>query len=518
MTVRKKYLIESIGFTTYNNRTMGKVYLVGAGPGDLKLITLKGLELIQQADCIIYDYLANKELLGFAREDAEIIYAGKQASQHELPQDEINELLLKKAERYSIVVRLKGGDPFIFGRGGEEALFLAEKGIDFEICPGVTSAISVPAYAGIPLTHRHYASSVAFVTGHEDESKTSSSINWKGLATGVDTLVFLMGIRNIGLIKNRLIENGIDPKTDACIIMHGTLPNQRVIVSSLDEIHKEAEKQGAKPPGIIVVGRVVELRDRLRWFEKRPLFGKKIAVTRARHQSTKLGRSLSDRGADILYIPVIDIKTIEPNERLDEAIKSIDRYYAVIFTSTNSVDIFFDALFKAKRDVRSLKGVRVISIGDATASALLSRGVISDFVPEKWTSEGIIEILKGIDIRNKRLLLPRAEEARDILVNYINNNGGMCDVIPIYKTTIPETLEKLKETPDVITFTSSSTVKNFIASYGKQALERCIVASIGPITSKTLRDYGIDATIEAKRYDIPGLVEAIEGYYKNSAQ
>ncbi|MCX8109986.1 MAG: uroporphyrinogen-III C-methyltransferase [Syntrophorhabdaceae bacterium] len=492
---------------------MGKVYLVGAGPGDVKLITLRGLELIKEAECIIYDYLANKELLSHAREDAEIIYAGKQASQHELTQKEINELLLKKAEKYSIVVRLKGGDPFIFGRGGEEAVFLSEKGIDFEVCPGVTSAISVPAYAGIPLTHRHYASSVAFVTGHEDESKTSSSINWKGLATGVDTLVFLMGIRNIGLIKTRLIENGMDPKTDACIIMRGTLPDQKVISSSLEQIDKEAEKHRVKPPGIIVVGKIVGLRDRLRWFEKRPLFGKKIVVTRPVHQSKKLGSALADKGADILYIPVIDIKPIQPNKRLDEAIEGLDRYYAAIFTSTNSVQIFFDALFRNRKDVRSLRGINIIAIGDATATALRTKGVIPDYVPEKWTSEGIIEILKGLDLKNRRILLPRAEEARDVIVNYINNSEGICDVIPIYKTGLPDIVEKIEETPDVVTFTSSSTVKNFVFIYGKEILENCTVASIGPITTGTLKDYGIDAQIEAQRYDIAGLVDAIEGYY-----
>lgn len=492
---------------------MAKVYLVGAGPGDPGLITLKGLELIKKADVIIYDYLVNKDLLTYAKKDAELIYAGKQASRHELTQGEINRVLVEKAKHKNVVVRLKGGDPFIFGRGGEEALFLAERGIDFEICPGVTSAISVPAYAGIPLTHRDYASTVAFITGHEDAGKTSSSINWEGLSTGIDTLVFLMGIKNLDIITRKLIEHGRPPETEACIIMHGTLPWQKVVVGTLADIEELSKKQGVRPPGILVVGKVVGLRGMLSWFEKKPLFGKKIAVTRAKHQSARLGDALAERGADVLYVPVIDIKPIKPNERLNEAIKTIEGYFSIIFTSTNSVNIFFDAMNKNNKDTRRLYGIKIIAIGDATASVLQTKGVIPDYIPEKWTSEGIIEILKGMEINKQRFLLPRAEDARDVIVHYIRDNGGICDVIPIYKTSMPDRIENLSEIPGLVTFTSSSTVKNFITLYGKEILKRCTVASIGPVTTGTLKDYGVDVHIEAKKHDISGLVEAIEAYY-----
>ncbi|MCX7966277.1 MAG: uroporphyrinogen-III C-methyltransferase [Syntrophorhabdaceae bacterium] len=492
---------------------MAKVYLIGAGPGDLKLITVRGLELIQKADVIIYDNLVNRDLLNYAKKDAVIIYAGKQASRHELTQNEINELLFEKAKENNTVVRLKGGDPFIFGRGGEEAFFLAEHGIDFEICPGVTSAISVPAYAGIPLTHRHFASSVAFITGHEDAEKTASSINWEKISIGADTLVFLMGIKNIKQITEKLIEFGRNPDTEACVITNGTLPEQKVVTGKLSDIAEKAKQEGIRPPGIIVVGRVVELRKILSWFEKKPLYGKKIAITRARPQSIKLGTALSDKGAMVIYIPVIEIKPIKPNIPLDEAIKDLDSYFGIIFTSTNSVSIFFDALFENKKDARFLCDKKIFAIGEATAKALLEKGVISDFVPEKWTSEGIVEVLKTLDLNNKKILLPRAEEASNIIAQYIHKNGGSCHVVPIYRTVLPEKTEHLKENPDVITFTSSSTVRNFISIYGKDILKTTINASIGPVTTYTLKDYGIEVHIEAKRHDISGLVEAIEAYF-----
>lgn len=493
---------------------MGKVYLVGAGPGDLKLATLRGLELIQKADVIIYDNLANKDLLSFARKDAELIYVGKQASRHALPQFDINVLLARKAKSKGIVVRLKGGDPFIFGRGGEEAQFLSDKGIGFEIVPGVTSAISVPAYAGIPLTHREYASTVAFITGHEDEKKIFSTIKWHELALGPDTLVFLMGIKNVKNIKDRLIENGKSPDTPACIIQSGTLPTQRVITGTLDTIDTLAKKEGIKPPGIIVVGNVIRLREKLKWFEKKPLFGKKIVVTRALHQSTKLGRLLSERGAQVIYMPTIEIKAIKPNDKLLKAIDLIHIYYCVIFTSVNGVAIFFNTLFQRGKDLRTLHGVKIIPIGQATASLIKSYGIIPDFIPEKYTSEGLVEVLKKLKIKGNRFLLPRAEEARDIVVKYIKNMGGICDVMPVYKTHLPKNAIPLKEKPDLITFTSTSTVKNFITLFGKEILCKTIIASIGPVTTGALKKNNINVHIEATKHDIPGLLDAIEKYMK----
>ncbi len=492
---------------------MGKVYLVGAGPGDFKLITLRALELIQLADVIIYDNLANKDLLSLAKSKAELIYAGKKASQHELPQKDINALLLKKAGKKAVVVRLKGGDPFIFGRGGEEAEFLADRGIVCEVVPGVTSAISAPAYAGIPLTHRDHASTVALITGHEDEKRTTSSIRWHELANGPDTLVFLMGIKNLNVIADRLVMEGKDPSTPACIIQSGTLPTQKVVSGRLSEIGSLAKKAGIKPPGIIIVGSVVSLREKLEWFEKRLLFGKKVVITRPPHQSMRLANLLSDRGAQVIHVPTIEISAISPNKKLSKAVDSLGSYHCMIFTSINGVSAFFDELFRKGKDIRSLHGITVIAIGDATASFLAARGIISDHVPQQFTSEGIIDVLRGLAVRGKRFLLPRAKEARDVIVEFIKAQGGVCDVVPVYKALLPEKTTPLHEKPDIVTFTSSSTVANFVKLYGKDALKGTIIASIGPITTKTLRAHGLEPSIEAKRYDIPGLVGAIVEYF-----
>lgn len=491
---------------------MGTVYLVGAGPGDAKLITLRGLELIQKADVIIYDFLVNKELLVFARPGAEIIYVGKQASKHELPQKDINALIARKAKKNATVVRLKGGDPFIFGRGGEEAQVLAEQSIAFEIVPGITSAISVPAYAGIPLTHRDFASTVAFITGHEDEKKKESTIRWDELATGPDTLVFLMGVKNLKTIKERLIAGGRHPDTPACLIQWGTLPKQKVVTGRLREIDVVARKAGVRPPAIILVGNVINLRSQLQWFERRPLFGKKIAITRAPHQSLKLGELLNEKGAEVLYCPTINIRPIKPNKKLSQAIQGISKYSCIIFTSTNAVSLFFETLYAMGKDTRSLAGIKILPIGDATASLLTSKGIIPDYLPDTFTSEGIVEILRTIEIQGKSFLLPRAEEARDVIVTFIRDNGGTCDVIPIYRATLPKHIAPIDEKPNIITFTSSSTVKNFITLYGKNTLRGITIASIGPVTTKILKDLGFKAHIEAKRYDIPGLVDAIEEY------
>jgi len=494
---------------------MGKVFLVGAGPGDPKLIAVKGMELIRRADSIIYDHLANDSLLGLSRAGAELIYVGKQASRHALPQEEINALLARKAREKETVVRLKGGDPYIFGRGGEEAAYLADLGIEFEIVPGITSAIAVPSYAGVPLTHREYASTVAFITGHEDEKKTDSTIRWKELARGVDTLVFLMGMKNLGEIKERLIKEGRPADTPACVIQWGTLPRQRVVAGPLAGIDLLAKEAGITPPGIIVVGKVVELRGKLGWFERRPLFGMKIAVTRAPHQSAKLGEMLAEKGAEVLYVPTINIVPIEPNDRLKEAIERIHDYFCVIFTSVNGASIFFDRLFAEGKDARSLHGARILPIGAATADFIRSRGIIPDFVPESFTSEGIIEVLKKMDVRGRRYLLPRAEQARDIIGQYITDQGGVCDMTPVYRTTLPDNTALPKEKPDVVTFTSASTAENFITLFGSEILEAATVASIGPITTEALNGHGVRVDIAASRHDIEGLVDAIAQAFQN---
>lgn len=493
---------------------MGKVYLVGAGPGDMKLITVRGLELIRRGDVIIYDNLVNKGLLDFARAGAEVIYAGKKASSHELPQREINSLLAEKASINNTVVRLKGGDPFIFGRGGEEAQYLAKKGIPFEIVPGITSAISVPAYAGIPLTHRDHASAVAFITGHEDEKKESSSINWHELAHGPDTLVFLMGMKNLARIAQRLIDEGKNPDTPACVIRSGTMAAQKVVTATLATLAQRVRALKITPPGIIVVGDVINLRDELNWFERKILFGKKIAVTRSRHQSHKFGELLLDRGAEPVYLPTIEIEPIVPNKRLRLAIDKISSFDAVIFTSVNAASIFFAHMRGAGKDARALSGITVIAIGSATAAQLAVYGIRADLVPEAYTSEGIISVVKNLGAAGRHFLIPRAEQARDVITKYIRNNGGTCTVIPVYRAGIPTSIARPPSDMDVVTFTSSSTATNFIMLYGKDTLKNTIVASIGPITTDTLVKAGIKVDIEAKRSDIPGLVSAIEEFFE----
>ncbi len=501
------------GYNSYNVR-MGKVYLVGAGPGDIKLITMRGLELIRRADVIVYDNLVNKGFLEFARAGAEIVYAGKKASRHELPQTRINSLLSEKARDNDIVVRLKGGDPFIFGRGGEEAQHLAMNGISFEIVPGVTSAISVPAYAGIPLTHRDHASTVAFITGHEDEKKAESSINWHELASGPDTLVFLMGMKNLRDIAKRLIDEGKRPDTPACVIRSGTLPAQKVATGTLATIAGEVRRMGLKPPGIIVVGDVIQLRKTLNWFEQRTLFGKKIAVTRSEHQSRRFGELLLDRGAEPVYLPTIDIEPIVPNTRLRTAIDRISTYDAIIFTSVNGASIFFAHMRGSGKDARALSGITIIAIGGATAAHLAVYGIKADLVPEQFTSEGVVSVLDTFGVSGKNFLVPRAEQARDVIIRHIRQNGGSCSVLPIYRATVPSPAASLPEDLDVFIFTSSSTVNNFILLYGKEILKDKVIASIGPITTATLIKSGIKVDIEAGRSDIPGLVSAVESYFQ----
>ncbi|HEY3278337.1 MAG TPA: uroporphyrinogen-III C-methyltransferase [Syntrophorhabdaceae bacterium] len=488
---------------------MGKVYLVGAGPGDPKLITVKGREVIRRADTVIYDYLAHKDILAFARADAEVIYVGKQASRHAMSQDGINALLVEKALLRETVVRLKGGDPYIFGRGGEEAAYLAERAIQFEVVPGITSAIAVPAYAGIPLTYRGYASTVAFITGHEDERKEASAIRWHELATGIDTLVFLMGMKHLGEIARRLIEEGRDPDTDACVIQWGTLPTQRSVTGPLKDIERLVGEAGISPPGIIVVGAVISLKEKLGWFERRPLFGKRVAVTRASHQSAKLGELLVERGAEVIYAPTIEIVPIEPNLPLSAAIEGLKDYFCIIFTSVNGASIFFEALRKQGKDSRSLGPAKVLPIGTATARFLESRGIVPDHMPHEFTQEGIVRVLDEVGVKGRRFLLPRAEEGRDVVTKYIQDGGGVCDQIPIYRTELPRRPEAFASKPDIITFTSSSTVRNFMTLYGADVLKEGLIASIGPITTETLRKYGIEPHITASRYDIQGLVDAV---------
>lgn len=504
----------------------GKVYLVGAGPGDPELITVKGLNCIQRADVIIYDYLASKMLLEYASDHAELIYVGKKGGNHTLPQDKINSLIIEKARKGEVVTRLKGGDPFIFGRGGEEAEILIEAGIPFEIVPGVTSAIAAPAYAGIPLTHRKFTSTVAFVTGHEDPSKEDSSIDWPAISKGIGTLVFLMGVKNLPHITGQLIRNGMHPDTPIALIRWGTTPKQVTVTGTLDNIVQRVKAAGLKAPAIIVVGNVVRLRETMKWFENRPLMGKRIVVTRAREQASELVKQLTELGAECLEFPTIKVVPPDDWRPLDAAIKNLSSYDWLIFTSVNGVTFFFERLFSKDKDLRALNNLRTAAIGPATAKKLFEFGIRSDIVPESYMAESIIASFRKEKVRDQRILLPRAKEARPILPEELKKMGAIVDEVAAYCTKeIRDNADNLLQALegraiDLITFTSSSTVKNFRAMIPTEKFEFLLkdvsIASIGPITADTAKKLGFDVHIIAESYTIPGLCSAIEQYFSKN--
>ena len=412
----------------------GKVYLIGAGPGDPGLITVKGQACIQAADVIVYDYLAAPALLAHAAPKAELIYVGKKGGDHTLPQGGINRLIVEKARQGCVVARLKGGDPYIFGRGGEEAEELVAAGVPFEVVPGVTSAVAGAAYAGIPLTHRDFTSTLAFVTGHEDPTKSSSSIDWKALATGMGTLVFFMGVKNLPVITAQLKDNGMPPETPVALIRWGTTPRQKTVTGTLNTIVDVAQQADMKAPAIIVVGKVVGLRERLQWFETRPLFGRTIVVTRARSQASDLVERLTELGARCLEYPTIEVVPAADTTPLDQAIDNLSAYDWLIFTSVNGVDSFFNRLFARGKDVRALHRVHTAVIGPVTADRLRRQGLRSDIVPESYRAESVIEAFSGVDMVGRRVLLPRAAEARPILPEELRRLGAQVDEITVYHT------------------------------------------------------------------------------------
>ncbi len=500
----------------------GKVYMVGAGPGDPGLITVKGLECLRKADVIIYDRLLDDRLLDSAAPAAERIYVGKAAGEHTRPQAEINQLLVTKTKEGKTVVRLKGGDPFVLGRGGEETEVLAQNSIPFEVVSGITSAIAVPAYAGIPVTHRGLASSFAVITGHEDPDKEESSINWEKLATGVDTLIFLMGMKSLPGIVSKLIEFGRPPDTSVAVIKEGTRPEQKTVVGSLMDIVAKVKDSHLTPPTIIIVGEVVRLRDKLRWFDNRPLSVKRILVTRARHQASALSRLLAERGAEPIELPSIDIQPIVDSTELDQAISNLKGYHWIIFTSANGVVSFWQRLNNLKLDSRALCGRQIGAIGPATAAALASRGVTPDYVPEIYTAEGILAGLGHLDIAGQRFLLPRAEMADKDLVQGIRKLGAEVHEVTAYHTLpASESIAEAKRMLisgkiDVITFTSSSTVTNLVAAFQGEPLpiNQAKIACIGPKTAEAASKAGLKVDILASEQTISGLVEAIEKYFR----
>ncbi len=504
----------------------GKVYLIGAGPGDPGLLTIKAMECIKQADVVVYDYLAAPVLLQYAAPTAEIIYVGKKGGDHTLTQDKISQLLADKGKEGNIVARLKGGDPFIFGRGGEEAEVLIDQGVDFEIVPGVTSAIAAPAYAGIPLTHREHASSVSLITGHEDPLKQESSIKWDALAKSESTLVFLMGVKNLPNITENLISNGKAPNTPVALVRWGTTALQETVTGTLETIVEEVKKAKLKPPAVIVVGSVVTLREKMNWFESRPLLGKTVVVTRARIQASDLVTRLSNLGARCIEIPTIRVVEPEDHTPLINAINDIAGYDWVVFTSVNGVKSFFKTLYAGKKDVRVLGNLKFACIGPATKAELATHGIVSDILPETYRAESVVEAFSGVDIKGKRVLLPRAKVARTILPEELKAMGADVVEVTAYETVAEDsdqaTLKELLKAGDIdmVTFTSSSTVTNFKSMLdqegGVEIGSGVTAACIGPITADTAVSIGINPEIVATEYTIPGLVDAIVDHIRNN--
>ncbi len=503
----------------------GMVYLVGAGPGDPELITVRGAECLKCAQVVVYDYLASERLLEWCADSAELVYVGKKGGDHTLSQEKINELVKNKAAEGLVVTRLKGGDPFIFGRGGEEAEILAASGIPFEIVPGVSSAVAAPAFAGIPLTHREYTSSVYLVTGHEDPTKDTSSVNWPALAAAGGTLVFLMGVKNLPAITERLSDHGLPSETPVALVRWGTTPRQQTVTGTLADIVENVTAAGLKAPCIIVIGQVVRLRKTLSWFENRPLFGKTIVVTRARPQASEFLRRLAALGADCLACPTINVVPPDDFSTLDDRIKRLGAYDWLVFTSINGVAWFFNRLFACGLDARHLGGLRTAVIGPATEQRLLGFGVKADIVPESYRAESVAAAFSREEMAGRKVLLPRAAEARPVLPEALREMKAEVDEITAYHTvedtSAAETLlTALKQkTVDLVTFTSSSTVRNFRKLLPEDVTEKnrlmqdVTLASIGPITSETAAEEGFQVHITAETYTISGLTEAIVNYY-----
>lgn len=501
----------------------GKVYLVGAGPGDLGLVTLRAKECIENADVIIYDHLANPETLGWARDDAEIIYVGKTPGESQISQHEINSLLIEKAREAKQVVRLKGGDPFVFGRGAEEAQAIADAGIPFEIVPGITSSIAGPAYAGIPVTHRAHNSHVTFFTGHEDPAKAESAIDYAALAKLGGTQVMLMGVERLGSITSEMMKHGVRSDLPVALVRWATTGQQETLTGTLQDIAQKAVANGFAAPGVAVFGEVVALRDQLNWYEKRPLLGKRIVVTRTRKQASVLSSKLRALGAHVIELATIRIEPPSDLREFAELVQDAHIYDWIVFTSANGVEAFFNIFFKLYDDAREIGGARIAAIGPATAQRVKDFHLHVDLRPQEFVAEDVVrEFRKEGSIENLKILLVRAEKARDVLPKELSALGAIVDEAFAYRT-VPETRDTSRarrqlatDGADLITFTSSSTVENFLA-LGLPWPKGMQVASIGPITSQTACDNGLRVDVEAERHDIDGLVEAIGKFFAAKA-
>jgi uroporphyrinogen III methyltransferase / synthase len=490
----------------------GVVYLVGAGPGDPGLMTVRGAELVASADVVLHDRLIPDEALRAAREEAELVYVGKQPGEPEVRQADIEGLMIERARDGRSVVRLKGGDPFVFGRGGEEAEALAGAGIQFEIVPGVTAGVAAPAYAGIPLTHRDDASAVAFVTGHEDPSKDGSAIEWDALARFPGTLVLYMGVKRLGEIVARLIAAGRRADESAAAVERGTTPSQRTVTAPLAELPEAVASAELKPPAIVLTGAVVARRAAIAWLERRPLFGRRVVVTRARAQASGLAAALAALGADVVELPAIRIEPRLDSAGVRDAVSAIHSYALICLTSPNGVRLLFQALEDAGLDARALANATVAAIGPGTAGALANRGIRADIVPERSIAEALVESLTEVDVAGRPVLIARAAEARDVLPEALRERGAKVDVVPLYETVAEEpevAALAAAESADYVTFTSSSTVRNLLAVAGDRLPREARIVSIGPVTSQAARAAGLDVHVEAERHDPDGLVEAL---------
>lgn len=493
---------------------MNKVYLVGAGPGDPDLITWKGRKVLAVADSVLYDNLANEHLLELAPKNCERLYVGKKKSVHAFPQEEICAMMIDRARRGLNVVRLKGGDPFIFGRGGEEVEALQEAGVPFEVVPGVTSPLGIAAYSGIPLTHRAHNKAVTFVTGHDVQS-----IDWSKVGQ-TETLVIFMGIFAIAEIAAEIMRHGRSPDTPAVAVRWGTRPDQETVTGTLATIADHIEEADLKPPATVIIGEVVALREKLDWFEKLPLFGRKVVVTRAADQAAEFCERLRSLGADAIEFPVIALEPPADPAPLDRAIENLSSYDWLIFTSVNGVRFFLDRLDQSRHDLRSLKA-RICAIGPATRKAIEALHLKVDLMPEEYVAESLVRAFTAVDLAGKKMLLPRAAVARDVIPVELAKFGAQVDVVEAYRNVVPASAPArareifgAEKKPDWITFTSSSTVKNLLAIAGREALQGVRTASIGPVTSSTLCAQGLKVDAEAKQFTLDGLIDAILTAYQ----
>jgi uroporphyrinogen III methyltransferase/synthase len=514
-------------FSKTNLKSSSKVYLVGAGPGDPELLTVKGKKVLEKADVVIYDYLASPGLLSLVPSEAEKIYVGKKAGYHLFKQEKINELIKEKASKGGIIVRLKGGDPFVFGRGGEECLTLAEAGYPFEVIPGISAGIAGPCYAGIPVTHRYIASSTALITGHESQEKSSSNIHWEHLAKGVDTLIFYMGMHNLNNIVTHLIKNGKPPETPAAVIRWATTSKQITVTGTLGTINDAVIRNSIKPPAIIIIGNVVSLRNNLAWFEKNILFGKRIINTRLRSQVSPLSEHLSILGADIIELPTIQIEALRQQNSCKELLRDIENFHWLIFTSPSSVNSFLSLFFNIRGDIRLLKNVKIACMGHATSNTLKSYYITPDIAANQATIERFLEVLKKLDIswNLQKVFIPIGKEDDERLSQSIEKWGAQIKSIITYISKKPENNVRdiidliVKKDYDLIIFSHSSAFQYFVSFFKKSQWEdlksTLKAVSISPITTSTMQKYGVTPVIEADESSKNGIIRAIDDYYKN---